>query len=159
MIEMNLLNHVVEVAALVPVLGAIYKIYLKNPIIANSRASVQKAMDQIRGSEVVELPVGTHDVTPNGATQNYIIDVFDVGYGDNAGNLQVSHPDGNSFIEMEMEQNSRAASEVVSDGKKLLYGNQGYVEAIAEPIGIGKDVRIFGLLVYKPKGQAIFTDE
>lgn len=155
---MSLVNHAAELAVLVPFLASVYQIYLRKPLVVNNRGSVSNAMAQIRKSEVVELPVGTHNVTPTGARNNYTVTVTDKGDGDNMGILQVSNPDGNSFSEIGMTQDSRFTTETISNGIVSLNSDKGggYVETIAEPTGNGADIEIFGLLAYIPKGQPVF---
>ncbi len=157
---MSVLSKAVELAMLAPFIATVYKMYLNKPLIVNDRPSVKKALGEIRKIKPEELPIGTHDVAPPGSEQSYVINVYDRGNDDTAGTLQISNPAGFSFIETGMMRGAESTTETLSNGVVQLdsQGDDGYVETIVEPANNGDPnaVKMFGMLVYMPKGKPIF---
>ncbi|MBI4973113.1 hypothetical protein HZC27_00670 [Candidatus Roizmanbacteria bacterium] len=72
---------VTTISALVPLLGAVYKAYLSQPVRIRNANDMAKAIDLIMTTTKPELlPKGSHDITPMGASYNFTLEV--TGYDD-----------------------------------------------------------------------------
>jgi len=157
MIEMNVvINQAASMLAIAPIFAAVYQVYLKRPVAVRTRSEVESALSQLKTSEIVELPTGTFDVSPPTAGLNYTLTVSDQGGGDNIGILQISNAAGIPFSAVTKTMDEEPVHHENVSGTIVLNQPGGTVQMIAEPVGAGPKMNIFGALIYRPKGQKVF---
>ncbi len=158
------------VLPLIPLIGAIYYFKFKNPVtiqayqLSNIADFVSEAIAE---TPEQELEPGMHNITPEGYPDDYKLDVYDAGGGDNRATLIM---------------NPRASSE--NTDSRYLYQNQ--AEGIDVTIPLKGEVRIpvyhpiimtqfiggpddpknrnsphniYGCVIYRPKGKPLFKVE
>ena len=159
MIEMNI--NPANLLQFVPLIATIYKVYLKTPKVVNTVYDLDVAMANIKKSPITELPVGTFDVTPDGAEFNYTLDVEDQGgSGDNVGHLQITSPTGGTFTRGRATAQEGLLKQDNASGRIDLSGGNGSAFLVGEGEGDANDIKnytIFGVLLYRPKGQPVFS--
>lgn len=158
MIEMSSIINTVDLSTVVPLFAAVYQIYLNKPIVAWNKSEVSNALREVKEhGKITELPAGSHDVTPEGAQLNYTVIVQDQGGGDNIGYIQVTSPEGFSFVRHETNSGISSTS-LVDRPQETLSNPGGQSTIIGEAItsGMNSGFKLFGVILYRPKGQAVF---
>ena len=94
MTELLTLSGVVaNIVAVVPLFAAVYKVYLERPIRVRNPAEILNANLQIKNTKPIILNPGeSQDVTPDGATFNYTLQVEGNTKEKAIGLLQITHP-------------------------------------------------------------------
>lgn len=156
MIEMHAaLGSAVELVKIAPLVAAVYQVYFRRPKIILNEAETAQAFQDLKSIPPIELGEGTHNVTPDGAQQNYVIDVTDNGEGDNVGLLQIASPYGSIFTRYDVRDKGIPKNQ---PGFKVLSNPRGDAQMIAEAVTDSSELRFFGVLIFRPKGQPVFPN-
>jgi len=156
MTELLTLSGVVaNIVAVVPLFAAVYKVYLERPIRVRNPAEILNANLQIKNTKPIILNPGeSQDVTPDGATFNYTLQVEGNTKEKAIGLLQITHPKNLGYIEL----NSRGGKEPTkkaADGLVNLDHNNAHI--IAEPVdGDANAIDMYGILIHRPAGVPVF---
>ncbi len=158
MIETTFSQQIISAAAMVPILGAVYQLYLKKPIVVSTKEQVMATMKQLRTSPVTQLPTGSYDVTPEGAKMNYTLQIVsDEENDDTVGQLQITNSSPVVMERIYHDSAKNLTTETLVQSGNIEHLDYGKSMTIAEPSVQGK-VKIFGMLLCKRKAEQIFTE-
>ena len=157
MVETILNPQIVSAFSLLPIFGAVYKIYFSNPKIVGTK-SVEAALNDLKTVKPEELGIGTYDVTPPTAHMNYTLSVVDDNEGDTVGILQVSDPYHNTREKITHDFTTGVKSVETVGPSNVTPLKLGTVVPVAEG-ELGGNQKFFGLIVCKKKGEQIFKSK
>lgn len=147
-----------SIAAIAPLLGAVYQAYVKKPIRVKDEASIINAFKRIREESTVTMfKPGTYEVTPDDARNNYTIAVMGDTNEDATGILQVTDPNGRGFQVLRSSETGQVTT-TGSDGRaiQLNYNN---AVIISEEVNDRGAIDIFGIIIHRPAGEPVFPKE
>lgn len=144
---------VAGIAAIAPLLGAVYQVYLEHPVRVRTIPDVLNVFKIIRKSaSVIRLePKKTYDVTPPDARNVYKIEVMGDTKENATGILQISYPDS-----LDIPVKHSGGSRVTTSGDSHEVNDNNILVVGERALDDRKVLNIHGYLIHRPPGVSAF---